>query len=117
MKNMDKEMNKNLQESLENLRITATQCVKWEKKNPFNKKAIFLYKEQGKYIYLVEDKGDSFFGYYTKDGFVDVKTIGLIKLDFNMIREVLLKNITFRLNAIEKRQQVLVACSMELLSM
>ncbi|MFR5263700.1 hypothetical protein [Clostridium sp.] len=117
MINMNKETNKNLQENLENLRVTATKCVKWEKKNPFNKKAIFLYKEQDKYIYLVEDKGDSFFGYYTKDGFVDVKTIGLTKLNFNMIREVLLKNLTFRLNAIERRQQVLVGCSMQLLSM
>ena len=53
MINMNKETNKNLQENLENLRVTATKCVKWEKKQPFNKKAIFLYKQHDKSIYLV----------------------------------------------------------------
>lgn len=102
---------------LENLRVIATPCVKWEKKNPFNRKAIFLYKESNQYIYLVEDKGSSFFGFYTKTGFEDISTIGLKDLNISLIKEVLLKNISFRLNAMEKRQNFLVDCSTQLLTL
>lgn len=88
--------------------------VKWEKKNSLNQKAIFLYKEGNKHIYLVENNGEPYYGFYTRKGFVNIDKVNF-PLDKDKIKEPLLKNLNKRVTSLEERQQQVLGCVMQLL--
>lgn len=105
-------------DELKKLKEIAAGCIKWNKDNGLKEKAIFLCKESGYYIYFVENKGNPFFGVFTKTGFKPIEkfNINFSNKNFSIIKEVLVKNLTYRLDLMDKRMQFLSTRSIELMA-
>ncbi|EGT0690316.1 hypothetical protein ACSW9V_15405 (plasmid) [Clostridium perfringens] len=103
---------------LENLKNLASEFLKWDKNNGLGEKAIFLCKESGHYIYLVENKKNPFYGVYTRDGFKRLEefNINFSNKNYVIIKETIIKNITYRLDLLDKRRSSLVECSLKLMA-
>ena len=96
--------------------IIETSCdyIKYNRKNPLCEKAIFLYKEGRKYMFLVENNGDPFIGFLTKKGFVNILETS-VSVDIYKIKSSILKNLNDRMKAIKKREENLAKCSANLI--
>lgn len=87
--------------------------IKWD--NHLGEKAIFLYKHDINYVYLVKNGGNSYFAIFHKSGFEKIEDPSF--LNSNEIIQTIVMNVNKRISDINNRKTTLVNVTRELLTL
>ncbi|AQM58605.1 hypothetical protein [Clostridium baratii] len=87
--------------------------IKWD--NHLGEKAIFLYKHNSSYIYLVKNSGNSYFAIFHKTGFEKIEDPSF--LNASEVIQTIVMNFNKRISDINNRKVTLVDATQQLLTL